>query len=79
MAMCVATAHQIDPAIEGRVSVAFTIGLDGRVATASLASAPAGASGLGACLERAFEGLSFPKPDGGTVRVVYPFAVERDR
>lgn len=74
--MCVATARQIDPGIAGRVAVSFAISAEGRVTGAVVTESPA--PGLGACVRSTFESLSFPRPEGGEVRVVYPFAVSRD-
>ncbi len=61
----------------GRVSVAFTIGLDGAVSSVALVESsydlPAG---VRSCVARQFGGLSFPAPEGGVVRVTYPIVFE---
>jgi hypothetical protein len=61
--------HQ--PSLSGRVSVSFTIARDGSVGSvaASGESVPASTA---TCVGKAFGGLSFPQPEGGVVRVVYP-------
>lgn len=55
--------------------MSFTIDARGKVTDAVVTDAPANPSGLGACVRSAFEGLSFPPPRGGSLRVVYPFVV----
>lgn len=56
---------------EGRVTVNFVIGRDGSVSSVS-GSGDLPGNEVAACVTRAFGGLSFPQPEGGTVRVTYP-------
>lgn len=61
----------------GRVSVAFVIGLDGAVSSASLVETAYDLPpGVRSCVVRQFGGLSFPAPEGGIVRVTYPIVFE---
>lgn len=56
---------------EGRVSVRFVIGRDGAVASAQ-ASGDGMRSSMVSCVGKAFQGISFPQPEGGVVTVTYP-------
>jgi hypothetical protein len=47
--------------------VRFVIDIDGRVKQSTLVSSDASISALGACVARAYLGLQFPPPPGGTV------------
>ncbi|MCC6522861.1 MAG: AgmX/PglI C-terminal domain-containing protein [Polyangiaceae bacterium] len=69
--MCYEAALRSNPRLQGRVSVSFVIGRDGRVVSASAGGDLPDAS-VTACVARQFYGLSFPQPDGGIVTVAYP-------
>lgn len=56
---------------EGRVTVNFVIARDGSVSSVS-GSGDLPGTEVAACVTRAFGGLAFPQPEGGTVRVTYP-------
>ncbi len=71
--MCYEEGLRKNPSLEGRVAVRFLIGSDGRVTTASPAAALPDPS-VTSCVVSAFRGLSFPKPENGTVSVTYPIA-----
>lgn len=77
--MCYENALVRNPSLGGRVVVKFLIGRDGNVAAAregedsSFSDADARA-----CIVRAFAGLTFPEPTGGTVNVVYPLLLSSD-
>ena len=71
---CYESALRTNPNLEGRVTVAFVIGSDGAVGSASNAGSTLPDSAVVACVVRSFYGLSFPQPDGGVVRVTYPIA-----
>lgn len=64
-------------AFEGRVSVAFVIGVDGRVRDATLRSSPARNEAFHGCLLAAFRSLTFPAHDTGTIHVLYPLVFGR--
>jgi hypothetical protein len=67
---CYDDVRREQPALSARVSTSFVIGRDGSVTSAS--SSGDGPSRLGACVADAFRALSFPRPEGGVVKVVYP-------
>jgi len=75
--VCYTSAYPGEARPETRVSVSFVIGRDGSVASAAAASDRAEQS-LAACVTKAFYGLSFPEPEGGTVNVVYPILFTSD-
>jgi hypothetical protein len=72
MRLCYERALGQNPNLEGRVQVRFLISRDGSVSTASNGSSTLPDSGVVSCVVRAFYGLSFPKPENGTVQVRYP-------
>jgi len=71
---CYESALRTNPNLEGRVAVAFVIGSDGVVGSASNAGSSLPDSGVVNCVVKGFYGLSFPQPDGGVVRVSYPIS-----
>jgi hypothetical protein len=69
--LCYENALRNTPTLEGSVTVSFTIKEDGSVDdVAGKGDIPD--SGVVSCVTRAFNGLSFPQPEGGVVRVTYP-------
>lgn len=71
--VCYETALQRSPNLRGRVSVSFRIGLSGSVSGARVASSSIGNGRVEGCVVRVVRGMRFPQPDGGEVRVTYPF------
>jgi len=66
-----------DPALEGRVSIQFTIGATGKVAGAVVEESTLSDPKVGECMVKAVKRWVFPKPDGGgNVVVTYPFVLE---
>ncbi len=61
-----------NPNLEGRVNVRFVIGADGSVASVMNGGSSLPDSSVVNCVIRAYYGLTFPKPSGGIVTVVYP-------
>ncbi len=72
MRACYEAGLQRDPGLEGRIAVKFVIDREGAVAMASTEerSLPDGA--VASCVQRAFHQMTFPRPEGGIVTVVYP-------
>ena len=71
--LCYEDGLRSAPELAGQVTVMFTIAEDGSVSTTSHSgSLPDGA--VASCVEKAFSALSFPAPEGGTVRVTYPIS-----
>ncbi len=69
---CYEEGLRIQPGLQGRVTVRFTIRQDGSVGTSGVVASEIG-PGVATCVARAMFPLSFPVPEGGTVTVVYPF------
>lgn len=65
------------PDLEGRIAVKFVIDRDGQVTMASVAERSLEDASVAACVARAYEAMSFPKPEGGIVTVVYPVVFSR--
>jgi hypothetical protein len=69
--LCYENGLRNNPNLQGRVTVNFVIGRDGRVSNVGGGGdIPDG--GVISCVTRAFYGLSFPQPEGGIVTVGYP-------
>jgi hypothetical protein len=61
-----------NPTLEGRVAVRFVIGRDGAVSNAANGGSDLADSSVVSCVIGAYYGLSFPPPEDGIVKVVYP-------
>jgi tetratricopeptide (TPR) repeat protein len=70
--MCYEQGLGADPALAGRVSVRFVIGRDGSVTAVADGGSDLPSESTRSCVRSAFEGLSFPQPEGGIVTVVFP-------
>jgi hypothetical protein len=62
--------------LRGRVTVKFVIDAAGAVSDAKDGGSDLPDGGVVACVVRGFGNLSFPKPEGGVVTVVYPVLFE---
>jgi hypothetical protein len=69
---CYAAGLQRSPDLEGRIAVKFVIDRDGQVTMASAAERTLEDASVASCVVKAYEAMSFPKPVGGIVTVVYP-------
>jgi hypothetical protein len=63
-----------NPNLKGRVAVRFVIGRDGAVTSAVKDSSDLPDQGVVSCIVDAVAKIAFPKPEGGTVTVVYPIS-----
>lgn len=70
---CYERELQNDPELGGRVSVNWTIDLDGRVQSASVVENSMGSRNVESCILREVRRMRFDQPDGGMVVVTYPF------
>jgi hypothetical protein len=70
--MCYEQGLARTPGLQGRVGVRFVVGRDGAVSNVSNAGSDLGDSRVASCVISAFLGLTFPKPEGGIVTVLYP-------
>lgn len=69
--LCYERSLRTRPGLEAHITATFIIGRDGGVTRVSAASKDAPPA-MVACVESAFYGLSFPKPETGVVTVTYP-------
>lgn len=65
----------LNPGLQGRLEVRFTISVDGRI-TEGVASGPPGFRRVGHCVLGHFRRLEFPRPDGGGVDFSFAFHFE---
>ncbi|PCC73048.1 hypothetical protein SAMN02745121_06490 [Nannocystis exedens] len=72
---CYAAALERDAQANGVVLVAFTIGTAGEVTATKVESSDIGDQTLHACMREAVGGWLFPRPEGGSVEVDYPFVL----
>lgn len=70
--LCYENGLRNNPNLQGRVAVRFVIGADGAVSNVGNGGSDMPDGGVISCVVRAFYGLSFPRPEGGIVTVVYP-------
>lgn len=78
---CYVQGLAVDPELNGRVEIQFTIGPQGAVVVAIVASdgLPATGSGVADCIVEVVMTMRFPAPPGGGNAVVtYPFLLEPD-
>ena len=62
-----------DPGLAGRIEIEFTIGEGGRVEEATVVGNTMGSDAVGSCIVGRIRRWRFPKPNGGSVTVSYPF------
>ncbi len=67
-----------NPGLAGRVATRFVIGLDGSVVSSVDGGSDLPDAAVNACVNRAFQGISFPQPEGGIVTVVYPIVFSHE-
>ena len=70
---CYEVEVQRQPSLRGRVEIAWRINLQGSVTTARVASSSLRNPRVEGCIVRQVKRWRFPQPDGGEVRVQYPF------
>jgi hypothetical protein len=61
-----------NPALAGRVTTRFVIGRSGAVSSVGDGGSDLPDAAVKSCMQRAFQSISFPEPEGGIVTVVYP-------
>jgi tetratricopeptide (TPR) repeat protein len=76
--VCYEAGLRQNPNLAASMSVRFMIQRDGSVANVATAGADHIGASVAACVVRAFYGMAFPAPEGGTVTVVYPFTFAPD-
>ena len=62
-----------NPKLAGKVKVQFTILESGRVGSTRVMEDTTGDPAVGKCIANAMKRWRFPKPDGGSVTVAFPF------
>jgi hypothetical protein len=69
---CYESALARSPSLSGRVAARFVIGRDGAVSNVGNGGSDLPNNAVVSCVLSALYGLSFPRPEGGIVTVVYP-------
>lgn len=62
-----------NPDLQGKITIRFTIGPTGAIVDISAESNTMGDDGVAQCIISRMRGWRFPKPEGGSVTVSYPF------
>ncbi len=62
-----------NPSLSGKIEIEFTIGENGRVEDTEAITNKMGSSAVANCIMGRIKRWRFPKPDGGSVTVAYPF------
>jgi TonB family protein len=62
-----------DPELQGKVTVNWRIGTDGKVMKVIVENSTLGNKDVEACMMRNIERWQFPKPEGGMCQIRYPF------
>jgi len=70
--LCYESALGSNPSLQGRVAVRFLISRTGSVTSVGDGGSELPDPNVVSCVVRAFYGLQFPEPEGGTVTVVFP-------
>lgn len=74
---CYEQGLQQNPSLEGRVTVSWIIGADGRVQSSGLAASSLSNGPVESCIVGAVQRWTFPSPEGGgAVGVNYPFVLQ---
>jgi len=70
--LCYEKGLRNNPNLEGKISVRFVIGRDGRVSNVGQAGTDLPDARVVSCVVNSYRGLTFPEPEGGVVTVTYP-------
>ena len=70
---CYERRLQVSPNLRGKVTARWTIGLNGRVSSASVTRSSLGDKAVTKCILRAIRRMSFNRPSGGVCIVQWPF------
>ncbi|MCZ7685842.1 MAG: AgmX/PglI C-terminal domain-containing protein [Sandaracinaceae bacterium] len=73
LGFCFAWQLHLHPELRGRITMDFTIGEDGSVTRAEVADDQLGDETVLTCFRNVTRRMQFPAPEGGEVRVRYPF------
>ncbi len=73
MKSCYERELKKDPTLKGKIVVQFTIGPMGRVTNSKIGSSSMRNAAVGSCILGRIRSWRFPKPEGGSVTVSYPF------
>ena len=74
---CYEKALKRNDSLKGKVKIKFTIGPAGRVTDIKVTKNSTGDGSVGDCIKKKVKSWRFPKPEGGSVTVSYPFLLEK--
>ncbi len=70
---CYEKQLKMNPELEGKLTVRFTIGLDGHISAAKIEDSSLNNMEVESCVLYKIKNWRFPRPRGGTVTVIFPF------
>ncbi len=70
--LCYENGLRQNPALEGRISIRFSIGADGSVSQTGSGGSDLASDAVVSCVVSSVNGLSFPQPEGGVVTAIIP-------
>lgn len=70
---CYENELRLNPLLQGKVNIRFTIGVDGRVSAVEIINSTLGSPEAENCITRRIRRWEFPAPEEGEVVVTYPF------
>ncbi|GMV43296.1 MAG: hypothetical protein AMXMBFR64_50120 [Myxococcales bacterium] len=76
---CYERALKVNPNVEGKISIQFTIGPAGRITSIDVTSNSTSDASIGKCIVEKVRGWRFDPPDNGSVTFSYPFILSRGR
>lgn len=76
---CYQRALAKDPKLAGKAVVRFVIDPDGKVSAAEIRDSSLKAPEVEGCILKRVRSWRFPQPEGGAVRVAYPFVFKADK
>jgi len=77
---CYEQGLQNDPSLAGRIALRFSIGFDGHVTSAGVASSTLNSKAVESCVLQRLKTWQFPIPKGGMeVKISYPYMLKRKR
>lgn len=76
---CYERALKVNPNVEGKITVQFTIGPAGRITSIDVTSNTTSDGSIGKCIVDKVKGWRFDPPENGSVTFSYPFILSRGK
>jgi len=70
---CYEKQLMLNPELEGKIEVKFSIGINGNVSTTTISDSSINSIEVESCVLHKVRNWHFPKPKGGSVTIIFPF------